>query len=137
MTAFILNPQLEKDTHQLLSCGDFYVLLHRNKSLPWFIVVPKSPVIEWFELPQDLQLKLANLTRKLSLFLQQKYSCDKVNTASIGNVVSQLHIHVIGRFHDDSLWPDVVWGKPLPEAVYTAQDVLDLAQELRQALEVL
>ena len=137
MTTFSLNSQLEQDTHKILSCDNFFVLLHRNKSLPWFIVVPKITETEWFELPQEMQTKLANLLRKLGLFLQQEYQCDKINTASIGNVVSQLHIHVVGRFHNDPLWPDVVWGNDLPLSEYSETEVVSMPQKLRQALAVL
>lgn len=137
MTSFSLNPQLEADTHQLLSCDDFYVLLHKNKTLPWFIVVPKNTVTEWYELPELLQQELAGLTRKLSLYLKQNHQCDKINTASIGNVVSQLHVHVIGRFKEDPLWPDVAWGNALPDSSYSHQELADWAKQLRAALKVL
>lgn len=137
MTQFELNAQLAKDTHQLLSCNDFYVLLHRNKTLPWFIVVPKYPATEWYHFNQEVQLKMANLMRKLSLFLEQSHSCQKINTATIGNVVNQFHLHVIGRYHDDPLWPDVVWGHELPIQKYSDDEVLQMAESLRQALRLL
>lgn len=137
MTEFTLDPRLANDTHELLSCDDFFVLLNKNKSLPWFIVVPKVAATEWFDLSQELQSQLANLLRKLALFLQQEHQCDKINTASIGNVVSQLHVHVIGRFHHDPLWPDVVWGQELPFSGYSENELSELPQKLRQALEVL
>ncbi|WP_154224266.1 HIT family protein [Marinicella rhabdoformis] len=137
MTEFTLNEQLKKDTHSILACGDFHLLLHRNQSLPWFIVVPKTSAVEWFEMSQDLQIKLADLIRKLSLFLQTEFQCDKVNTASIGNVVSQLHVHVIGRSHNDPLWPDVVWGNTLPESIYSEQELQQWPIKLRHALESL
>jgi len=109
---FQLDSRLANDCTVLgqLSSGD-QLLLHHNAAVVWFIVVPKTDQAELFELPPTKQQQLLDEINRLSAFLKEQHNCDKINIATIGNIVSQLHIHIIGRFKDDPYWPDVVWGQ--------------------------
>ncbi len=107
---FEINKQLQKDTHYLIKKDGFHLLLHKNASIPWVIIVPETDVIEVFDLPQSQRQDLNDLTKQISTYFQKIFSITKINVAAIGNVVSQLHIHVIGRKKGDACWPDVVWG---------------------------
>ena len=75
------------------------------------MIVPKTDVIEWYQLDDNLQLKINQLINQLSRFLKEMLNADKVNVSTIGNVVEQMHVHVVGRKKDDFCWPDVIWGK--------------------------
>lgn len=110
---FQLDSRLENDCTVLgeLRSGNL-LLLHHNAAVVWFIVVPKTTKTELYELPPTEQQQLLEEISLLSAFLKEESGCDKINVATIGNIVSQLHIHIIGRNRDDPYWPGVVWGQP-------------------------
>ena len=110
---FLLDSRLRNDCTVLgrLSSGD-PLLLHNNAAVIWFIIVPKTDKTELFELPSAEQQQLLNEINRLSAYLKEQHGCDKINIATIGNIVSQLHIHIIGRNKNDPYWPGVVWGQP-------------------------
>lgn len=122
MTAFKLDAQLEKDCYVLGQLEGQHLLLLNNALLPWFILVPETDVVELYELDWSEQLLLLENINRLSGFLKQHYPVDKLNIATIGNVVSQLHVHIIARGRTDFCWPDVVWGRP-EKTDYSVADV--------------
>lgn len=107
---FKLNKQLNNDTHLLYDGEHFLILLHKNATIPWVIIVPKTEVTEIFDLPEETYLSLNSLTKQIAEYFNKEFATEKMNIAAIGNIVSQLHIHVIGRKVGDACWPDVVWG---------------------------
>jgi len=113
---FELHPRLSADT---LVLGDFplcRVLLMNERRYPWFILVPTIPdLVEITDLSNDDQCRLILEASALSRQIQAKLLVHKVNVATIGNLVSQLHLHVIGRFREDAAWPHPVWGRLTPE----------------------
>ncbi|WP_296180278.1 HIT family protein [Pseudomonas sp. UBA1879] len=131
---FVLDQRLLQDT---LPVGDFplcRLLLSNDSQYPWFILVPrKADVSEVFQLSDDEQLQLWKETTSLSRTLQQVFEADKMNVAALGNVVSQLHMHVIVRRRGDIAWPAPVWGKH-PAVAYTADEALDVIGRLKAAL---
>jgi diadenosine tetraphosphate (Ap4A) HIT family hydrolase len=110
MQKFILDDRLKADTYPLLETDSYSVVLHKNAEVLWLIVVPHTVLTEFYQLDPDIQKSLCQQVNRLSEFIQTHFEIDKINVASIGNVVSQMHIHVIGRRKDDAYWPDVVWG---------------------------
>ncbi|WP_440617924.1 HIT family protein [Cysteiniphilum sp. 6C5] len=116
MTAFVLDKRLADTSSLIKDLGDVQLRLSNNALVTWFLIVPKVTVTDWFELDIEMQLRLNALINTLSRFLKEDLRVDKVNVATIGNVVSQMHIHVIGRKKDDFCWPDVVWGKSESQA---------------------
>ncbi len=130
---FVLDSRLQQDT---LLIGDFplcRLLLSNDSNYPWFILVPRRPAIsEVFELdPQD-QLQLWRETTALSQLLGALFKADKLNVAALGNVVSQLHMHVIVRKRDDIAWPSPVWGKHAAQP-YTPGQFAEILQALSGA----
>lgn len=105
-----LDTRLQKDTYYLGHMDGICLLLSRNAYFPWFILVPDTQETEFYSLPRETQLQLLNLINRLSRFIEKYFSVDKLNVATIGNVVSQMHVHVVGRTVDDPCWPGVVWG---------------------------
>jgi len=90
--------------------SDTRLLLSRNAYFPWFILVPDTEETEFYKLNQDHQLLLLEQINQLSIFVETHFSVFKLNIATIGNVVSQMHIHIVGRQQNDVCWPGVVWG---------------------------
>lgn len=108
---FTLDPTLAADTIKLDESDQCLLLLMNNSQYPWLIIVPKfHDAVELHDLPESFQTAIIQFSIGLGNTLKQCLSAHKINTASLGNVVSQLHIHVIARFKDDVAWPKPVWG---------------------------
>ncbi|APC19296.1 HIT family protein [Pseudomonas frederiksbergensis] len=131
---FALDPRLEQDT---LPIGDFplsRLLLSNDSNYPWFILVPRrEDVSELFQLDVADQLQLWRETTELAETLKDSFDADKLNVATLGNVVSQLHMHVIVRKRDDAAWPAPVWGKH-PAKPYSVDEVTFIRERLRSVL---
>ena len=129
-TSFELHPRLRADTHCL---GDFplcRLLLMNDRRYPWFILVPRrSGIREIFALPQRDQVQLLKESSHLATVLQHLYRADKLNIASLGNLVPQLHLHHIVRFTTDPAWPRPVWGL-FPAEPYAVKDGQDIFAKL-------
>ena len=109
-TDFELDQRLKSDCYVLSDTGEFITLLMNNSLVPWFILVPKTDKTELYQLDVEMQHKCFDQINNLSKFISSEYNHDKLNVAAIGNIVKQLHIHVVGRFESDPYWPGVVWG---------------------------
>jgi diadenosine tetraphosphate (Ap4A) HIT family hydrolase len=68
--------------------------------------------------------------------VHERYQCKRVNVAAIGNLVPQLHLHIVGRREDDPCWPGVVWGQDLPEAAWSSDTLTKLIEELATAFSL-
>lgn len=112
MADFELDPILSKDTLYLGQRNAITLLLMNNAWFPWYILVPHTKEIEWYQVTRSLGNEINHQIRLISKLLYNEHKIDKINIASIGNIVSQLHIHVVGRRHSDPCWPGVVWGSP-------------------------
>ena len=113
--SFSLHPQLAADTFVV---GDFplcRVLLMNNANFPWLILVPqRAGLRELFDLaPQEYTLAMQEI-RMASHALHAMTGAHKMNIAALGNMVPQLHIHIIARFEQDAAWPNPVWGNAAP-----------------------
>jgi diadenosine tetraphosphate (Ap4A) HIT family hydrolase len=131
---FALDQRLQQDT---LVIGDFplcRLLLTNDSNYPWFILVPRvEGISEVFQLSVQDQQTLWQETTALAQWLNQGLDADKMNIGALGNVVSQLHVHVIVRKRDDAAWPAPVWGKH-PAQPYTDEQVAGIRARLRELL---
>lgn len=131
---FILDSRLQQDT---LAIGDFALcrlLLMNDAQFPWFILVPRrEQITELFQLDSADQQLLWQETSALAEALKDTFAADKMNVATLGNVVSQLHMHVVVRRRDDAVWPAPVWGK-LPALAYTPEQLARVMGKLRMVL---
>ena len=135
MTDFELDERLAKDSFVLGELDVSLLLLMNNKLAPWFVLVPKvAEISELYELDKDVQLSLLNEINVLSEFIKQQFVVDKLNVAAIGNIVNQLHVHVVGRSHSDPCWPGVVWGAD-SIGEYTQQETEELIKKLRKDVD--
>jgi diadenosine tetraphosphate (Ap4A) HIT family hydrolase len=112
MPDFQLHPRLGADSHRLGESSDSLLLLMNNALVPWFILVPKTPALELHWLDSETRSRIRAEMDAIADFLEQEFRPDKLNIATLGNLVPQLHIHLIGRFQGDFCWPAPVWGRP-------------------------
>ncbi len=125
-----IHPQLLADCHHLGSLPATEVLLHRNAALPWFILVPDTRLADVLDLPEHHREEVVAECAAVSDFIKQVLGYGKVNFAGLGNVVPQMHLHVVGRREDDPCWPQPVWGNMPDGGAYTAQQLADLRADL-------
>ncbi len=132
-SAFALDSRIAAST---LPVGDLAlssVLLQNDSRFPWLILVPRrASVVELTDLDDADYRTLADEIRLATQVMLALAQPDKVNVAALGNVVPQLHVHVVGRFRSDPAWPGSVWGfetpKPYPDHASAA--LLERAQSL-------
>ena len=105
-----LHPQLAADCFLLGTVKTSTLLLHKNALIPWFILVPDTDMNEVYKLSTEQQQSLQLEINTLAAFTEAYFNSDKLNIASIGNIVPQLHIHIISRKVTDFCWPSPVWG---------------------------
>jgi diadenosine tetraphosphate (Ap4A) HIT family hydrolase len=98
------------DCHHLGRLPACELLLHRNDRLPWFILVPDTPLVDVLDLPAPQREAVLSDCAQVSGFIKGELGFPKVNFAGLGNVVPQMHLHVLGRREGDACWPRPVWG---------------------------
>ena len=133
MEDFSLDPRLAADCVVLGEMRLSRLLLMNNSLIPWFILVPRRTAVELFELESEDQLALLEEINLLSRFMKDHFGSHKLNVAAIGNIVRQMHIHVVGRKTTDYCWPNVVWGTREKEP-YTTAEVAALLESLEGKL---
>ncbi len=106
--------QLLLDCHHLGGLPATEVLLNRNASLPWFILVPETRLSDVLDLPDEHREAVMADCVAVSAFIKQMLGFEKINFAGLGNVVPVMHLHIIGRHPKDPCWPQPVWGN-LPD----------------------
>jgi diadenosine tetraphosphate (Ap4A) HIT family hydrolase len=111
MMEFSLDPRLEADTRFVADWPLCRVLMMDDARYPWIILVPRiNAVSEWFDLSADDQTRAAREALSAARQLKVMFAARKMNVAALGNIVSQLHIHLVARFEGDAAWPGPVWG---------------------------
>ncbi|KMO38901.1 HIT domain-containing protein [Methylobacterium aquaticum] len=131
MSDFTLDPRLAADTIALGDLALSSVLLLDDKRFPWFVLVPRRPgVSELTDLTPADAARLMDETRLAIGVMQALAKPDKVNVGALGNMVAQLHVHVIGRFRSDPAWPGPVWGHGTREP-YPAHAAAQLVERAR------
>ncbi|GHA70917.1 HIT domain-containing protein [Cognatilysobacter bugurensis] len=131
--AWSLNPRLEADTHPVARWPLCDVRLMEDARYVWLILVPRiADAVEIVDLPADVQQQLTVEVARASAALRAVASPHKLNVGALGNVVRQLHVHVVARFEGDAAWPGPVWGHGTAEP-YTAAARSARLQALRAA----
>ena len=120
MQGFTLDPRIDRESIAVAELSLSAVRLMRDANYPWLVLVPRRPDLsEIIDLSADDRNRLMDEIAVASQALRGEVACDKLNVASLGNVVRQLHVHVIGRRKGDAAWPGPVWGavpaKPYPD----------------------
>ncbi|MDB4032492.1 HIT domain-containing protein [bacterium] len=131
---FQLHEKLMADT---LLLGEFslsLVLLNRDANYPWVILVPKrADITEIYQLQDADRQQLLHESCVLAEAMQAVFKPDKLNIATIGNIVPQLHMHHVARTTDDAAWPGPVWGAA-PAIGYSDERLLSVQASLQAQL---
>jgi len=134
---FDLHPKLEADTKQVLDLPLCRVLLMNDSRYPWLILVPRRPDIrEIHGLDAADRFQLMEEVAGCSAALEREVDAYKMNVAALGNMVPQLHIHVIARFENDPAWAGPVWGVGNAEP-YSEEAFAETAARFRAAVEAM
>ena len=129
-----LHPQLADDTHPLAQFALCELRLMDDANHPWLILVPRMEnAIELTDLDAAQQTQLMQEIDRASRALQVAVKPHKLNVAALGNMVPQLHVHVIARFQDDIAWPRPVWGNATARP-YEPEQLIERINALRGAL---
>lgn len=108
---FALHPTLARDTVEITALPLCRVLLMQDRRFPWLILVPeREGVREIHELSPADRVRLIEEIALAEQVMQRLFQPDKLNVGALGNVVPQLHVHVVARFTTDAAWPGPVWG---------------------------
>jgi diadenosine tetraphosphate (Ap4A) HIT family hydrolase len=117
LSTWSLHPPLAQDTAPVGDLALSRVLASRDATYPWVILVPRrADVVEIIDLDEADRTRLMAEIARVSEVLKQLPACDKLNVAAIGNVVPQLHVHIVARRRDDPAWPRPVWGAAPPRS---------------------
>lgn len=131
---FVLHPQLAADTVDVADFKLCTIRLMNCRAVPWLILVPRrAGITEIIDLTADEQTQLMAEIAAASELLRRLFAVHKINVAALGNVVPQLHVHVIARSENDAAWPKPVWGN-LPMDTYTTAEQNEIVTRLRTAL---
>jgi len=110
--SFTLDPRLTADSHAIGALPFSELLLMDDARYPWVILVPRiAGARELIDLDEGDQRLLLGEIDRVARALESLLHPDKLNIAALGNVVPQLHVHVIARFTSDAAWPNPVWGR--------------------------
>jgi diadenosine tetraphosphate (Ap4A) HIT family hydrolase len=133
-SAWSLHPQLEKDTIEIGDLPLSRVLVIRDANYPWLLLVPRrAEAVEIIDLDEVEQAQLMTEVSRAARALKDITKCDKLNIAALGNVVPQLHVHVIARRKADAAWPRPVWGA-VPPLPHDAEEVQNFISAIRRKI---
>jgi len=128
---FTLDSRLQQDTVFIAALGLSELLLMNDKRWPWLILVPRlAGAEEIHTLPQAQQIQLMGEISTVAAALQAETACEKINIGALGNIVRQLHIHVIVRNSGDTNWPNPVWGFG-QKVLYTPEETADFIARMQ------
>jgi diadenosine tetraphosphate (Ap4A) HIT family hydrolase len=131
---FIIDPRLDTDTRLVAPLALCDVRLMNDARFPWLVLVPRhAGLVEITDLPADEQTLLWQEVNCASAALRTVAPCDKLNLGVLGNIVRQLHVHVIARCESDPAWPGPVWGYGSAQS-YVETSLSSRLDALRQAL---
>lgn len=112
MSLFSLHPRLQADTRLVAELPLSLLLMMNDARYPWFILVPRRwDVQEIYQLSDADRQQLLKESCQLGQAAMEVFGGDKLNLATLGNLVPQLHLHHVVRYRDDEAWPGPVWGK--------------------------
>ncbi len=111
MKNFVVDPKLEENSFLIADLQLSKLYVKDDKENPWFVLVPKKMnATELTDLNHEEQCILMEEVTIVSEFLKNYYNPDKINIGALGNIVRQLHVHVLARYESDRAWPQALWG---------------------------
>ena len=137
MANFVLDPNIDADTVPIGEMDLCSVLLKTDARFPWVLLVPRLPnLTEFHDMSRGERALCMEEIAQVSEALEGVTGCDKINMAALGNIVSQLHIHIIARFTTDSAWPGPVWSATSAPEDYEPAAQKRLCEQIARALSI-
>ena len=134
MNTWHLHPQLADDTTPVIELPLCEVRLMDDANHPWLVLVPRvANSVELVDLNPKQRQQLTVEIDQASRTLQALFKPHKLNVAALGNLVPQLHVHVIARYTDDIAWPRPVWGMAAARP-YAPEQLIERVNALRRQL---
>ena len=134
MSNWQLHPQLADDTTPVIELPLCEVRLMDDANHPWLVLVPRvAGITEIIDLDAAQRLQLSEEIDTACRALRTLFNPDKLNVAALGNMVPQLHVHVIARYRSDIAWPRPVWGAGNARS-YAPEELIERINALRKAL---
>ena len=129
----IIDERITSSCFELAQWPLSRVFLKNNADFPWLILVPcvDEAVQDIDQLSPSMRYTLMDEITQLSGIVRRYFQPEKLNVAALGNIVSQLHVHVVGRFSADKLWPHAIWQADQPSTAYSEQQLNKMLFELR------
>ncbi len=125
-----LHPQLKGECH-IMGCYEQCILLiNKNATLPWFILVPDTDLIDFLDMPPAAMHAAVLESQSVAGFVKNVLGYPRINFGAIGNLVPQMHLHVIGRSNTDACWPAPVWGNLESGPEYDTETIALWQQQL-------
>lgn len=133
---FQVDPQIHTTGVFLSDWTLSSVYLKNEANFPWLILVPRQEnVQEIYQLSDTNRQILMNELTELSIIVQELFNPDKLNIGALGNIISQLHIHVVARFKTDKMWPHSIW-QPFISIPYKPKELMMLCSRLKKRITV-
>jgi diadenosine tetraphosphate (Ap4A) HIT family hydrolase len=134
VACFALHPQLADDTAPVIELPLCEVRLMDDANHPWLVLVPRvADAVELIDLDPAQRAQLTSEIDAASRVLKALFQPHKLNIAALGNLVPQLHVHVIARYMDDIAWPRPVWGVANARP-YAPEELIARVSALRAAM---
>jgi len=131
---FVLDARLQADSVFVADGPLSQVRLIDDTRFPWLVLVPRvADASEWIDLDGGQQRLLLAELNQLSLLLRAEPGVQKLNIGALGNIVRQLHVHLVGRHEGDAAWPGPVWGSGAAQR-HAAEDLQRNVQAWAQRL---
>ena len=134
---FTLHPRLEAGTHPLGFIHGCHILLKNNAAFPWILIVPEveDGIEDLHQLSPERYAEVAFLIRSISNFISDHFQPEKLNIGCIGNIVRQMHIHIVGRSESDPAWPGTVWASDAKKT-YSEEEIESIRTAAKKALKL-
>ena len=133
--SYLLDTRLAESSVWVADLPLSELRLKNHQHYPWCILIPRvSDICELYELNAEQQMMLMQEIKQVSIVMKTLFAPMKLNVASLGNVVSQLHVHIVARQKSDPLWPQGIWQQALVEEPYRDVDLEAFIRQLRTGL---
>ncbi len=130
---FKIHKKFEKTTHYITDLKLCQVRLQDNRKFPWIMLIPKKKGVgQILDLNRKDQIQLMDEIQYCSKIMKKNFKCDNLNVEKVGNIVPQLHIHIVPRHKKDPTWPLSIWvikGKP-----YTKVALADMLEKFKKII---
>lgn len=134
MNDWQLDARLADDSHPVAQLPLCELRLMDDSHHPWLVLVPRvAGATELIDLSESQQHAVLREVTQACRVLRERFAPDKLNVAALGNLVPQLHVHVIARYTGDIAWPRPVWGQAAMKP-YTPEALVERVAALREGL---